>query len=89
MQWHLGIHSAVLDGSTPTQFTVTIDAKGPFGAVDSLAYTIEIADYRGAAITVPGTPLSVAKAIKDSTKVLDKSLRIVANRLPAGKVQPD
>lgn len=89
MQWNLGIHTAVLGDSTPTRFTVTIDATGPFGPVDSLTYSIEIADYRDAAIAVPGTPLSVARAIKEGTKLLDKSLRDVANRLPASEAHLD
>lgn len=63
MQWHLGIPTSVLDESGTTQFTVTIDAVGPYGPVEALTYAIEIGDYRDAAQTVPGTALAVVKAL--------------------------
>ncbi|MBJ7287580.1 hypothetical protein [Williamsia sp.] len=85
MQWNLGANMDVFapnDPSNPAQFTVTIDAHGPFGPVDTLKYVIDVGDYNGAAATVPGTPLSIAKAIKDGTAVLNTGLKSVAKRLP-------
>lgn len=85
MQWHLGAHTDVLapnDPANPTRFTVTIDAQGPSGPVETLSYVIDVSDYLAAAMTVAGTPLSIVKAINDSAKALNTSLKKVADRLP-------
>ncbi|ORM37374.1 hypothetical protein BFL43_04245 [Williamsia sp. 1135] len=91
MQWHLGVHTDVLDPAdpdNPTRFTVTIDAQGPSGPVDTLTYVIDVGDYLAAAMTVPGTPLSIVKAIKDSATVLNRGLNAVADRLPDHPTSP-
>lgn len=88
MEWNFGIPTSVLEDPGTTRFTITIESVGYYGPVGALTYTIEIGDYRDAAQTVPGTPLSVVKAIKDSTKMLDKTLQAVAKRLPDPHAPP-
>ncbi|OZF56933.1 hypothetical protein CH293_03125 [Rhodococcus sp. 14-2470-1b] len=84
MQWHLGVHTDVFsseNGTMPTRFTVTIEATGPSGPADTLTYEIDVGEYLSAAMTVPGTPLSIAKEIKDGTGLLSKALSTVASTI--------
>jgi hypothetical protein len=84
MQWHLGVHTDIFytqSSTTPTRFTVTIEATGPSGPVDTLSYVIDVGEYLSAAITVPGTPLSIAKEIKDGTKRLGEALNAAAKKV--------
>ena len=83
MQWNLGVHHEILDSSAaPTSFSITVEATGPYGPISPLLYTIDLNEYLGAAMTVSGTPLSIVKAMKDSTTVLQNELQSIAKRLP-------
>ena len=88
MQWRLGLPSEILSSyatdndKSGARFFVTITADGPAGPVPTNQYVIDLYEYWGASQTATGTPLSIVKAINESTKSMDTALKKIADRLP-------
>jgi hypothetical protein len=62
--WPLGQGFNLLAGDGPHLHTFTIEAEGPFGRVPSLAYPLDLSDWRGAMHRPAGSLHQVAKAIE-------------------------
>lgn len=63
--WPLGQGFSLLAGDGPHLHTFTIEAEGPFGKVPSLAYDLDLSDWRGAIHRPAGSLHQVAKAIEE------------------------
>lgn len=53
------------------EFTVRVDAHGPYGAVQH-TYVLNVGDYEGVAATAPGTLLGIQKSVQELAKALAK-----------------
>ncbi|MCT2028645.1 hypothetical protein M3D00_00490 [Dietzia cinnamea] len=87
MQWNLGIPQQLLPSpeipaNGDGQFRITICFDGPKGPADTLSYIVDLSEYRRAAKTTPGTPMTIAKSIKDSSEALTKAIDRVSKQLP-------
>lgn len=61
--WPLGLAADLLRESGPQIHTVTVDAEGPFGAVPTLNYVINLADFRESIDSPTGTIHKLTKAV--------------------------
>jgi hypothetical protein len=87
MQWNLGIPqqllpSPELPANGDGRFTITIRFDGPKGPADTLSYIVDLSEYRRTAKTTPGTAMTIAKSVNDSSKALTKAIDSIAKQLP-------
>ncbi|AHD24343.1 hypothetical protein Y013_26470 (plasmid) [Rhodococcus pyridinivorans SB3094] len=74
MVWNLAVSHAIGDGSGPREFSVTVDALGPYGPVQN-EYVLNVDDYLGVAATAPGTVLGLQKSMEESLKTMTDVIR--------------
>lgn len=58
------------DNGYPRSYAVRITAKGPFGSLQPLEYTLDLEDYLGSVARRHGTLKDVAKGIAELTKAI-------------------
>jgi hypothetical protein len=77
LRWWLGLPHEVFEQnqSGPLSYTVTINADGPFGRLESLSYTMDLNDWRNNWATPLGTLHGVALAVKELGKAITKNSR--------------
>lgn len=61
--WPLGLAAELLRSPDAQIHTVTVDADGPFGAVPSLTYVINLSDFRESTDSPSGTIHKLTKAV--------------------------
>lgn len=69
--WPLGASEKILGDDRAQPHTVTVEARGPHGPVETLTYVIDLADFRESADQPGGSLHLVTKAIRelaDATK---------------------
>lgn len=72
LRWVLGTSSELLKSEHPQVHHVTIDADGPFGHVPTLAYDIDLSDFRESADQPQGTLHLLTRAVEGVAKELKK-----------------
>lgn len=81
--WNLGVSFHVLSlipqGEATYRFTV--DARGPFGALPTATYTVDLDDLRQAQVYVPGTLRGIAEEVAKLGKGLTSELQHMRSRL--------
>lgn len=87
MQWNLGLPYQLLPSpEVPAngdgRFEITISFDGSRGPVDTLTYMVDLSEYRRSAKTTPGTPMTIAKSINESSRALTKAIDSIAKQLP-------
>jgi hypothetical protein len=69
MSWTLGLGSKLLDDDTlPSEYVVTVDADGPFGALPQLKYTLSLSDMALQVAVPEGSLHQIEQAITDAAK---------------------
>lgn len=81
MVWNLAVSYAISDGSGPREFSVTVDAVGPYGPVQH-GYVLNVNDYLGVVATAPGTVLGLQKAMEKSLKSVTETIGKVTGLNP-------
>lgn len=71
MFWNLASAFDFSKSTDHKEFTVRVEAHGPYGPVQH-TYVLNIGDYEGVAATAPGTLLGIQKSMQDLAKVLAK-----------------
>ena len=66
--WWLGQGWNVVEKEGPQVHRITIDAKGPFGAIPTLSYDIDLAEFREQEMTPAGSLHGLTSAIKELAK---------------------
>lgn len=72
MMWNLGISHELLGTPLASAYEVTVDANGPFGAVDQLRYTIDLSQWSNTTAQPPGTLHELRNAVRDVAKAIEK-----------------
>ncbi|MFC0006699.1 COG1361 family protein [Micromonospora siamensis] len=92
VKWFFDISFQLLNSpDAPRQYTVTINADGPFGPVEELSYVINLNDVRRSDSAAPA-PKKIANELEKARKALDKialqQQKKIAGHLPATAVPP-
>lgn len=71
--WRLGATYDLMKSAGPQPRTITIDATGPFGALPTLEYVVDITDFREANVHPDGSLHLLAKAVDRRPSAKDVS----------------
>jgi hypothetical protein len=71
--WPLGQGFNLISDDAPQQYTFTVEAEGPFGAVPVLTYVVDLAALKGMMDRPTGSLHELTSAMRDLTKVVDRA----------------
>lgn len=70
--WNLGLTDELVNREGPLAHTITIDCEGPHGAVPTLSYVVDLADFKESLEEPEGSLHHVRKAVEGITAELTK-----------------
>ncbi len=71
--WPLGQGFNLISDDAPQAYTFTVEAEGPFGAIPVMTYVVDLAALKGAMDRPTGSLHELTSAVRDRTKVADRS----------------
>ena len=78
--WNLGSAFQIVAGDEPKRYALTIEADGPFGALEPLTYTVDVDDIKQTRALPDGSLHLVAEAVAKTTKSIDAIAGTLATR---------
>lgn len=75
--WYFDTGPAIFENDVPKKYTVTIDAMGPYGAVDQLQYEIDFTVLENSEARNPGQLIDIANQLKKTNATLAKVAKTV------------
>lgn len=83
LHWTLGPSPSLVNGEGSLAHNITIDCTGPFGAIETSRYVIDLADFRESVAEHTGIMHEVAKAIAEASNRLPDTSRPLRVQLEA------
>lgn len=72
VEWTLGPSPDIVGEDVSQSFTITIDGHGPHGALPTLTYVVDLADFREAIDSPPGSVHELTRAVRGIEKKLGR-----------------